>query len=81
MLVALQKCDQDIINDLKYIFRRLDTNNNGFLEKEDLIKITNESTNLIIKENETLFNKTKNTINRNDNIVNNTSKRNFGFFT
>jgi Ca2+-binding EF-hand superfamily protein len=40
MLVALQKCDQETIDELRFIFHSFDKNGNGLLEKSDLIEIT-----------------------------------------
>lgn len=37
MLVALQKVDRELLEELRAVFRSLDTNQNGMLEKEDLI--------------------------------------------
>jgi Ca2+-binding EF-hand superfamily protein len=37
MLVALGKVDKDSIDELKTIFKSLDTNGNGLLEKSDLL--------------------------------------------
>ena len=37
MLVALQKVDQESIDSLKAIFRSLDTNGNGMIDKDDLV--------------------------------------------
>ena len=37
MLVALQKVDQESIDELKAIFHSLDTNGNGVLDKDDLV--------------------------------------------
>jgi len=37
MLVALQKVEQETIDDLKQIFHALDTNGNGTLDKDDLV--------------------------------------------
>jgi hypothetical protein len=39
MLVALQKVDRESIDDLKTIFRSLDTNGNGMLDKDDLVEL------------------------------------------
>jgi potassium channel subfamily K len=39
MLVALQKVDRESINDLKTIFRSLDKNGNGMLDKDDLVDL------------------------------------------
>jgi Ca2+-binding EF-hand superfamily protein len=44
MLVALQKCDQETIDDLRAIFRSLDMNGNGLLEKDDLVDLTRTTT-------------------------------------
>jgi potassium channel subfamily K len=44
MLVALQKVDQSTIDELKDIFHVLDRNDNGMLEKDDLVEITQSST-------------------------------------
>jgi Ca2+-binding EF-hand superfamily protein len=43
MLVALQKVDKESIDDLRAIFRSLDTNGNGMLEKDDLVEIVQKS--------------------------------------
>ena len=40
MLVALQKCDQETIDELKDIFQSLDINDNGVIDKDDLIENT-----------------------------------------
>jgi hypothetical protein len=40
MLVALQKVDRESIDDLKSIFRSLDTNSNGMLDKGDLVELS-----------------------------------------
>mmetsp|Transcript_1590 Transcript_1590/g.2852 ORF Transcript_1590/g.2852 Transcript_1590/m.2852 type:complete len:410 (+) Transcript_1590:127-1356(+) len=37
MLVALQKVDKELLDELRAVFRSLDTNENGMLEKDDLI--------------------------------------------
>lgn len=37
MLVALQKVEQETIDDLKQIFHSLDTNGNGILDRGDLL--------------------------------------------
>jgi len=37
MLVALQKVDRELLDELRAVFRALDTNGNGMLEKDDLI--------------------------------------------
>ncbi len=37
MLVALQKVDKELLDELRTVFRSLDTNENGMLEKDDLI--------------------------------------------
>lgn len=39
MLVVLQKVDQESIDELKEIFHKLDTNGNGVLEKDDIVKL------------------------------------------
>jgi Ca2+-binding EF-hand superfamily protein len=39
MLVALQKVGKESIDDLTAIFRSLDTNGNGMLEKDDLVEL------------------------------------------
>jgi potassium channel subfamily K len=39
MLVALQKVDRESIDDLKTIFRSLDKNGNGMLDKDDLVEL------------------------------------------
>ena len=39
MLVSLQKVDPNFMEDLKSIFYDLDTNGNGFLDKNDLIGV------------------------------------------
>jgi hypothetical protein len=44
MLVALQKVDQESIDELKAIFEALDTNGNGKLEKEDLVALNERPT-------------------------------------
>lgn len=43
MLVALQKVDQESIDDLRDIFNNLDTNSNGVLDKDDLVELTQSS--------------------------------------
>ena len=43
MLVALQKVDQESIDDLRAIFNNLDTNGNGVLDKDDLVELTQSS--------------------------------------
>lgn len=43
MLVALQKCDQEIMDDLKSIFNSLDKDGNGLLDKEDLVELAQSS--------------------------------------
>lgn len=40
MLVALQKVDEEVIDDLRHIFENLDTTRTGSLDKRDLIKLT-----------------------------------------
>jgi potassium channel subfamily K len=42
MLVALQKVDKASIDDLKTIFRSLDMNGNGVLDKDDLVELVAE---------------------------------------
>ena len=39
MLVSLQKVDANFLEDLKSIFYELDTNGNGFVDKDDLVDI------------------------------------------
>jgi potassium channel subfamily K len=50
MLVALQKVDRESIDDLKTIFRSLDTNGNGMLDKDDLVELAErfDSTEFIV---------------------------------
>lgn len=43
MLVALQKVDQESIDELKELFKNLDSNGNGVLDKDDVIAITESS--------------------------------------
>ena len=43
MLVALQKVDQEFIDDLREIFDNLDTTGTGSLEKRDLVKLTKKN--------------------------------------
>lgn len=43
MLVALQKCDQETINELHFIFHSFDKDGNGLLEKNDLVQVTRRS--------------------------------------
>eukprot|EP00977_Amphora_coffeiformis_P026663 scaffold28921_cov191-Amphora_coffeaeformis.AAC.4 len=43
MLVALQKVEQEFIDDLREIFDNLDTTGNGILEKRDLVKLTKKN--------------------------------------
>lgn len=46
MLVALQKVDKESMDDLKTIFKCLDKNGNGTLEKEDLVDLVQASREL-----------------------------------
>ena len=39
MLVSLQKVDKKFLDDLKTIFRSLDTNDNGMIDKDDLVEL------------------------------------------
>ena len=39
MLVSLQKVDAAFLDDLKAIFHDLDSNGNGFLDKDDLVAL------------------------------------------
>ena len=39
MLISLQKVDKKFLNDLKTIFRSLDTNDNGMIDKDDLVEL------------------------------------------
>lgn len=43
MLVALQKVDQEFIDDLREIFDNIDTTGKGILEKRDLVKLTKKN--------------------------------------
>jgi hypothetical protein len=43
MLVALQKVDQESIDELKELFKNLDSNGNGVLDKDDVIAMTESS--------------------------------------
>lgn len=43
MLVALQKVDQESIDELKALFKSLDSNGNGVLDKEDVVAIAEAS--------------------------------------
>jgi Ca2+-binding EF-hand superfamily protein len=43
MLVALQKCDQETIDELRLIFHTFDKNGNGLLDKNDLVEVTQKS--------------------------------------
>jgi Ca2+-binding EF-hand superfamily protein len=43
MLVALQKVDQESIDELKELFKNLDSNGNGVLDKDDVVAITESS--------------------------------------
>jgi Ca2+-binding EF-hand superfamily protein len=44
LLVALQKVDQELIDELKAIFAALDRNGNGKLEKDDLVALNERPT-------------------------------------
>ena len=44
MLVALQKVDQESIDDIKSIFYSLDADGNGVLEKDDLVALSQRRT-------------------------------------
>ena len=52
MLVVLQKVDRELLDELRSVFRALDTNHNGLLEKDDLIAQTMESRDWEILEQE-----------------------------
>ena len=54
MLVALQKVDQEVIDDLREIFDKFDTTGSGTLEKSDLIKRTKKNYKPLLKIKEEL---------------------------
>ena len=41
ILVALEKVDQDEVDEIRLLFHSLDVDQSGFLEKADLVKLTN----------------------------------------
>lgn len=43
MLVALQKVDQESIDELVSLFKSLDSNGNGVLDKDDIIELAESS--------------------------------------
>ena len=45
MLVALQKVEPQLLDDLKATFHALDNNGNGLLDKDDLVQLTQNEDN------------------------------------
>jgi len=45
MLIAMQKVDSDMLDELRRMFQGLDTDKSGFLDKEDLVDMAKKELN------------------------------------